>query len=442
MKSASLLALSYTLSLAVASPYPELQWDPATISTCVDWFDNGGSDTCEYVRHLFKISPEDFHAWNPSVGLDCKPWDYQSYCVLTREKLASLTSTTTTAPATTTTTKTTSSTHAPSPTAWNALGCYTDDDATFPVLETQVRSADSSLTIEKCEDACWKASNDTVLYAGVKQGNQCWCGSFVGGQTSRNQTDCNVPCAGNKAVVCGGKDRIGVFEPVTTTAEPPAACTTNAMGLAFPRPTGADCNVLAYSGDGNTIATYSSGDNVLSLKACASVCLSTTECTNLYYTEGKHCNLHAGDDTHSPNITSPYIYYDASCFVCPAVCTLVSPKPSGVACGVLAYSNGGTSLSTYSSGESVKSAADCAELCSATTGCTKFYFTAGQHCNLKSGTETHKPDTSAPYEFYDAGCFRCPTTSAGTSTVSSEGSNDQTSASQKLTPAFFGLQFV
>ncbi|KAI1305419.1 hypothetical protein F5Y03DRAFT_384428 [Xylaria venustula] len=192
MKSTSILALSYTFSLTTASTYPELQWDPATISTC--------------------ISPEEFHAWNPSVGLDCKPWDYQSYCILTRERLASLTSTTTTAQATITTTKTTSTTHAPSPTAWNALGCYTDDDAIFPVLE-----------MEKCEDACWKASNDIVLYAGVKHGNQCWCGSFVGGQTSRKQADCNVPCAGNKAVTCGGKDRIGVFEPVTTTAEPPAA---------------------------------------------------------------------------------------------------------------------------------------------------------------------------------------------------------------------------
>ncbi|KAF2966464.1 hypothetical protein GQX73_g7084 [Xylaria multiplex] len=215
MKPAFTLALSYTFALTAADYFPELQWDPATISTCVDWFDNGGSDTCESIRSLFNISAQDFHDWNPSVGLDCKPWDYQSYCILTKERLASLTLTKTTATATTTT-KTTSTTQAPSPTVWNALGCYTDDDASFPVLEKQVRSADSALTIPSCEDACWKASNLTVLYAGVKQGDQCWCGSFVGGQTARNEADCNIPCSGDKAAICGGTNRINVFEPVTT----------------------------------------------------------------------------------------------------------------------------------------------------------------------------------------------------------------------------------
>ncbi|KAI0870637.1 hypothetical protein GGS24DRAFT_474624 [Hypoxylon argillaceum] len=353
------LALGYAFALAAASPYPELQWDPATISTCIEWFNNGGSDTCEYVRTLFDITPQLFHAWNPSVGLDCTPWDYQSYCILTKERFASLTAMQTTAPATTTTV--TSATHAPSPTTWQALGCYIDDDASFPVLEKQVRSADSDLTIGECEDACWQASNRTVLYAGVKQGNQCWCGSFVGGQTARNQTDCNVPCTGNKVAICGGTDRIGVFGPVTTTTEA-AACTTNAVGLASPRPSAAACGVLAYSAGGVTIVAYSSGANVASLEGCANVCLSTTNCTNLYYTEGQHCNLHAGTETHNPNITSPYSFYDARCFTCQSPCTLVSPQPPAAACGVLAYSNGGTTLKTRTSGAFIQSAADCAEL--------------------------------------------------------------------------------
>ncbi|KAI0508951.1 hypothetical protein F5B22DRAFT_618695 [Xylaria bambusicola] len=212
------LALSYAFTLVAAHPYPSLQWDPATISTCAEWWDNGGPETCEYIRDLVGATPEEFHTWNPSVGLDCKPWHIsQSYCILTKEKLITSTKTTVSA---TTTTKTTSSTHVPSPTAWNGLGCYTDEDATFPVLEIEAIKADSTLTINKCEDTCWKASNRTVLFAGVKQGNQCWCGSFVGGQTARNSTDCNTPCAGDKAAICGGKNRINVFEPVTTKGDP------------------------------------------------------------------------------------------------------------------------------------------------------------------------------------------------------------------------------
>ncbi|KAM3543683.1 hypothetical protein ARSEF1564_003443 [Beauveria bassiana] len=27
-----------------------------------------------------------------------------------------------------------------------------------------------------------------------------------------NQTDCNLPCSGDKATICGGKDRINVFD--------------------------------------------------------------------------------------------------------------------------------------------------------------------------------------------------------------------------------------
>ncbi|KAI1177576.1 hypothetical protein F4777DRAFT_541493 [Nemania sp. FL0916] len=222
MKLTYTFALSYSIILVAASPQPLLQWDPATISSCVEWFNNGGSDTCEYVRALFNITPQDFHTWNPSVGLDCTPWQYQSYCILTKERLSSITTTTTPPP---TTTKTTT-THVPSPTMWTPLGCYTDDDPTYPVLEKQISTADTNLTIRSCEDSCWKASNLTVLYAGMKQGNQCWCGSFVGGQTSRNQTDCNSPCTGNAQAKCGGKARINVWEPVTTKA--PVTTTTTA----------------------------------------------------------------------------------------------------------------------------------------------------------------------------------------------------------------------
>ncbi|KAF7552994.1 hypothetical protein G7Z17_g3940 [Cylindrodendrum hubeiense] len=213
MKPTVILALGWGLGLAAASSTPLLQWDPDTISTCVEWYNNGGSDTCEYIRHMFAISAEEFHKWNPSVGTDCKPWRYQSYCILTQERLATLTSTTTKAPPTTTTTKTSS--HVASPTSWTAMGCYIDDDPKFPVLETIASNNSKALLIKNCENKCWVTSTGrTTLFAGVKQGNQCWCGSFVDGQKSKNQTDCNTPCTGNAKEMCGGKNLINVFKPV------------------------------------------------------------------------------------------------------------------------------------------------------------------------------------------------------------------------------------
>lgn len=254
------LALAFGLRLCAAGPQPLLPHDPATISSCIDWFDNAESDSCEYIRSLFKISPEDFHKWNPSIGLDCSPWHKMvSYCVFTKEKLASL-STTTQQPTSTTTT--TSSSHVPSPTSWNELGCYTDDDPDYPVLENLVseEGGDSSLKVSSCENLCWKASvNGTILYAGVKEGNQCWCGSFVGGQTSRNQTDCSLPCSGDKNEKCGGKDRVNVFEPVTNSGSdgPLTTATTTATTTA------SMATSTAKDGQGSVVdeSTHDSGAN-------------------------------------------------------------------------------------------------------------------------------------------------------------------------------------
>lgn len=65
---------------------------------------------------MFGITPEDFCKWNPSVGVDCKPWNYQSYCILTEERWASFTSTHTTADTTITTTSSKTTTAAGSKT--------------------------------------------------------------------------------------------------------------------------------------------------------------------------------------------------------------------------------------------------------------------------------------------------------------------------------------
>lgn len=43
----------------------------------------------------------------------------------------------------------------------------------------------------------------------------------------------------------------------------------------------------------------------------------------------------------------------------------------------------------------------------ANAACTNLYYTAGKYCNLKAGAETHNPDDSSPYDFYQAKCFEC-----------------------------------
>ncbi|OBT54154.1 hypothetical protein VE04_10301 [Pseudogymnoascus sp. 24MN13] len=203
---------------------PKLEVDPETAKDCMEWHDNGFQMTCEETLDFWQITPEMFHKWNPSVGLDCKPWEYHSYCILTKERYDELQSTaTTTSPTSTTATPTTSvRTPGPSPTYWEALGCYYQDSP-GAILEEKLSpdGGDSALSIPKCKNGCYNHFYD---YAGVREGNQCWCSSYVGGERTDNQTDCNIPCTGDKTTFCGGKGVYNVFEaeenlePLPTTA--------------------------------------------------------------------------------------------------------------------------------------------------------------------------------------------------------------------------------
>jgi hypothetical protein len=216
---ACLVALLTAPRLSSAGSEPLLQWDPETTLPCVMWEDNTGDLVCEEVRDYWTLTPEEFSRWNPSVGLDCKPWRIQSYCVVPQERidndprpnpLTETTMTTATATSEAATSTTSTSSLAPSPTAWNLRGCYPDEDKDLPVLEEQVSVGDD-LTISKCQDSCYRASFE---FAGVKEGNECWCSSFIGGESTRNESDCNIPCTGDEDEICGGKDRLSVFEPV------------------------------------------------------------------------------------------------------------------------------------------------------------------------------------------------------------------------------------
>jgi hypothetical protein len=187
---------------------PVLQWDPETAKDCLEWYDNGFDVPCEEIRSMFGISPELLHKWNPSIGLDCKPWDFQSYCILTQERVDTEPPKWTSTISTTTST-TTSSTVTPSPTSWTEIGCYVEDP-TFPLLDQNMSpDGDASLTIPDCKDTCYR---DTYRFAGVQEGNQCWCGTYVIGQWAKNQTDCNVPCTGDKTTYCGGKGLLKIFQ--------------------------------------------------------------------------------------------------------------------------------------------------------------------------------------------------------------------------------------
>ncbi|RYP66169.1 hypothetical protein DL771_007945 [Monosporascus sp. 5C6A] len=225
MKTSLLLLFVAFARQTSCTGYPTLQWDSGTAQDCIEWYNNSEIESCEAVRKYFGVTPEEFHKWNPSVSLDCEPWQYQSYCIATLEKLNN-TVTTTTSSSTITTSTTGVVTPGPSPTFWTDMGCYVEDSK-LPILEKNLSPAggDAALSIPKCKNTCYRRAYG---FAGVQEGNQCWCGSYVGGEWASNQTDCNTPCTGDKKTFCGGKGLVNIFKAEENLT--PASNTTTSTG--------------------------------------------------------------------------------------------------------------------------------------------------------------------------------------------------------------------
>jgi hypothetical protein len=199
---------------------PLMSWDLNTIKTCTYWYDNDRGIPCQEVRDLFyAISPADFSRWNPSITLDCGNWGAHSYCVEVKSEQTSSSTSSTPSATSTTTSATPTATRKPELLGWEPLGCYVDNQTLF---NHTTKAGGKQLTVDACEAACF---SDDFEYAGVKAGQDCWCGTFVGNSWTENQDDCNMPCPGNASEICGGASVFNVFAAKTKNTLPPISTT-------------------------------------------------------------------------------------------------------------------------------------------------------------------------------------------------------------------------
>ncbi|KAJ4305962.1 hypothetical protein N0V88_000752 [Collariella sp. IMI 366227] len=206
---------------------PYMPWDLNTISTCTYWYDNSDGKSCKVVRDwMFAISPEDFTRWNPSVTLDCENWNLQAYCVgVASEMTSTITSST---PTSTKTSATLTSTKKLELLGWEPLGCYVDNQT---LHNDTTKAGGDRLTVTECKAVCIA---DNFQYAGVKAGTDCWCGTFVGNSWTENQDDCNIPCPGDSAQICGGASVFNVFEAQTKDTLPSPSTPTGGISTTAP----------------------------------------------------------------------------------------------------------------------------------------------------------------------------------------------------------------
>lgn len=284
MIAARLLPFAAFASHAVSQRYA---FDPRGAKDCIGWadIDDASMDTCAETLRYWRLEPERFHAWNPLVGLDCKPWFSQmSYCILTQETIDNSVNYTTTTlsdqdytytmplPSMTTdsagytipVTRTDATTRPyttipaiPSPSAWKDLGCYIDlwndnlgnGGNVSLSLDFRYIPRDDAETVDKCKQKCWDIQ---YKVAGLKLGNECWCGDKVNATLAESQSECDMPCAGDAQVKCGSTQRMNVWAAeestggTLTTTSGGSAASTNTGGATATASSGARRNAPLF----------------------------------------------------------------------------------------------------------------------------------------------------------------------------------------------------
>ncbi|KAJ4401386.1 hypothetical protein N0V91_007935 [Didymella pomorum] len=127
-------------------------------------------------------------------------------------------------PVSSTTRASSTSTAAPVPTGlpagWNYKGCYVDGPG-YRVMQNQ-QPDDQQMTIASCSSKCASLG---YTVSGMEYHTQCFCDNQLrmSAALANNDNECNTPCGGNSAQMCGGGDRLTVYssqDPLKITKKP------------------------------------------------------------------------------------------------------------------------------------------------------------------------------------------------------------------------------
>ncbi|KAJ8496398.1 hypothetical protein ONZ51_g1161 [Trametes cubensis] len=100
---------------------------------------------------------------------------------------------------------------------WVSLGCF-NDSVDARVLAVGV-NVDGPFTVESCTTACF---NNNFPFAGMEYAGQCFCDTQIeNGGTVMPATDCSMACNGNSSELCGGPNRLNVYNFTGTLPGPP-----------------------------------------------------------------------------------------------------------------------------------------------------------------------------------------------------------------------------
>lgn len=154
---------------------------------------------------------------------------------------------------------------------WTWLGCYTE--ATASRALSGKTTANDDMTLEDCAAFC-----DDYTYFGTEYGRECYCGDrFNAGSTLRDDSECNMKCAGSECNFCGAGDRLSVYTkggsgPGSTTTQS-GSSTTSALPVPTEFPEGWESYGCWVDGVNGRILSYQAPDDPdLTLESCVQLC--------------------------------------------------------------------------------------------------------------------------------------------------------------------------
>jgi len=145
--------------------------------------------------------------------------------------------------------------------SYNAALCHTEATSGRALSATGYTDS-NNMTLENCAAFC-----NGYQYFGIEYGQECYCGSYLNaGSVVAPDTDCSMLCTGSFAEVCGGPNRLNIYQlpmgvtasivqggsvPTATSAVVVAASSSAASSLAASSPS------LCPSANGQTFAAAS-----------------------------------------------------------------------------------------------------------------------------------------------------------------------------------------
>ncbi|KAJ9633336.1 hypothetical protein H2204_007053 [Knufia peltigerae] len=221
------------------------------------------------------------------------------------------------------------------------VSCYTE--ATAGRALSSVALADNSFTIQTCASNCTQ-----YRYFGVEYGRECYCGnSLAAGSVPATDGRCNMPCAGNSTLLCGGPGGLTLYNNTkwTSTTTSPSQLTGPVTVPSTGQYQYVDCHT--EGSNSRALSGFATASNDMTIQYCAGNCTGYT-----YFGVEYSRECYCGNTLNTGSVTAT----DQRCsMTCGGNSSTICGGPNGLSLYKLVVASSSSSISTSSTSSTLTS---------------------------------------------------------------------------------------